>query len=249
MQYLESWLHRFFQESSVQIYPGEIQHHPTSRTLLLSPPGWLLDCCVRWARCVHRFDDQPGFGARLGLDGPGSLDVPPGLAGLHGVDVRFGVRDFHQHDEPRGFGFPNSLPGLHRAPEVRNCCRWPFGYNTWLWIRDIELIGQTRSAGRGLRWRRLPDWFAGPFRLLQRGYGLLIVRYEVAELEDSRGKAPFRIDVYSLGTQMVGWITVLGRTSGELYELRRFLFPRIKPSATYILRQSVSMAMTFLEPW
>ncbi len=151
MQYLESWLHRFLQESSVQIYPGEIQHHLTSRILLLSPPGLLLDCCVRWARCVRRFDDQPGFGACLDLDGPGSLDVPPGLAGLHGVDVRFGFLDSHQHDEPRGFGIPSSLPGLHRAPEVRNCCRWPCGYNTWLWIRDIELIGQTRSVGRGLR--------------------------------------------------------------------------------------------------
>ncbi len=120
MQYLESWLHRFLQESSVQIYPSEIQHHPTSCTLLLSPPRWLLDCGVRWARCVRRFDDQPGFGARFGLDGPGSPDVPPGLAGLHALDVRFGSLDSHQHDEPRGFEIPNGLPGLHRAPEVRN---------------------------------------------------------------------------------------------------------------------------------
>lgn len=83
---------RELQENPVQIYLGKIQHHPTSRVLLLPPPGWLLVCCVRQTRHCRRFHDQPDFDARLGLDGPGGMNVRggPGLGDPPGLDARPG---------------------------------------------------------------------------------------------------------------------------------------------------------------
>lgn len=119
---------RELQENPVQIYLGKIQHHPTSRVLLLPPPGWLLVCCVRQRRHCRRFHDQPDFDARLELDGPGGMNVRggPGLGGPPGLDARPGFPHSHVHHELRGFDTQNGLLDLHGAPEVRDRCRWPF---------------------------------------------------------------------------------------------------------------------------
>lgn len=131
MQYPESSQYDLIQGSPVQINLDKIQHRTTSRSLRLPAPRSLSYYCVYRTTFVRRFDDQPDFGARLGLvclegrgvrGGPG-LHVLPGEGGPPRLEATLGSLRSHGHPQFRGFDLQDGLLEFDRALEARGCRR------------------------------------------------------------------------------------------------------------------------------